>query len=125
MWIKNKSFRKLVEIYLPEDCQIVDNCTFGSFYSEHLQQRGREFYTYLHLPLVRDGFLYQFVKHSQDTSNMFLPDNQNIYVWILQQTVLRPDTSYDKSHVKGKFVRLKYLNSLDNIDIPGRLDKTQ
>ena len=114
-----------MEVYLPANCQIMENCTFGSFYSEHLHQRGREFYTYLDLPLVRAGFLYQFVKPSQDTSNMFLPDNQNIYVWILQQTVLRPNSSFDKNLVEGKYVRLKYLNSLDSINIPRRLDTVQ
>ena len=88
--------------------------------------RGREFYTHLHLPLTRSGFEYTFVRNRDDTHNMFLPASQNIYVWILQETVLRLDRPLDKTHEGIHLpVRMKYLNSLENLRIPKKTHDIQ
>ena len=111
-----------MEINLPEHCQIVDNCTFGSIYSENLMKRGREFFTYLHLPLARSDYDYQFVvnktKKSDDKVILF-PDNQNIYVWILQETILQSNRAYNNKYERiHSPVRLRYLNKMENIRFP-------
>ena len=88
--------------------------------------RGREFYTHLHLPLTRSGFEYTFVRNRDDTNNMFLPASQNIYVWILQETVLRLNRPLDKTHEGIHLpVRMKYLNSLENLRVPKKTHDIQ
>ena len=125
LYLLSLSCRKVVEINLTNNCKIEDNCTFGSIYSEHLLKRGREFYTTLHLPLVRSDYEYQFVvknktkKNDQDWNDF--PDNQNIYIWILQEILLQPNRTCNKTQTGLPLpVRMKYLNSLENIRVPRR-----
>ena len=83
-------FRRIVNINISKNTKIRENCTFQKV-EEEFQER-RKYYVTTHLPLTREGFLYQFRNGGATTE---LEDHQHhldIY-WFLRQTLLQQGAS--------------------------------
>ena len=83
--------RRIVEIHIGQTDKIRENCTFQLAVEEY-QERGK-YYVTTHLPLTREGFVYQW--RNDGAASDWSEDHQNyrdIY-WFLKQTLLQQGAS--------------------------------
>ena len=91
--------RRIVDIYIAKTNKIIENCTFQQLEEEY--QERRKYYVTTHLPLTREGFVYQFRNEGAATKDH--QQHLDIY-WFLRQTLLQQGVTSP--------VILRFLNNL-------------
>ena len=117
-WVKlqqldliSEAFRKLIDVSIPNNIKIAENCTFSRNIRSYSGRKKRKFFVTLSLPLTEKGFRYRF----KNLEN-FINSGRISPYWFLQKEIKRSFS------VSNNLTFSKYLNNLRNLIVPSNDD---